>query len=70
MLYHGIVPIDAGFFLSDILLNWNRKVITVVDRMTQSIPGSILFLYLKEIFRIERNKYGIILKGIKHSWKL
>lgn len=39
VLYHGTIPMDAGFILSKIYLDMDRKVVTVVDRMTQTIPG-------------------------------
>ena len=38
-IYHGTAPMDASFILSKIYLDKDRKVVTVVDRMTQNIPG-------------------------------
>lgn len=39
VLYHATVPIDAGFFLAEVNLQTNRKLLMIVDRMAFKIPG-------------------------------
>ena len=42
ILYHGFAPMDGFFFFPEILLNMNRKVVTIVDRMNANIPGILI----------------------------
>ena len=43
LLHHAKAPVDAFFFLSRIFLEMDRKVVTIVDRNNQKMPGYEIF---------------------------
>lgn len=38
IIYHGYLPLDGFFILSKILLDLDRKVVTIVEKLNDKIP--------------------------------
>jgi hypothetical protein len=38
IIYHGYLPLDGFFLLSKILLDLDRKVVTIVEKLNDKIP--------------------------------